>query len=199
MSEHIRHDRDIREDLFEFLENCYGRVRFLEELTVGRARADIVMVTPNALYGIEIKSDADTYTRLPAQVRNYNKFFDYNFIAAGSTHAHHAAEHVPEHWGIISMEVVDGKADFYIVRLPRRNPKCALKNKLSILWRPELAEIQQRNGMFRYRERSKKFVQEKILEKIEAERLHEEISAELFERDYTMIEKQIDDFRRGIR
>lgn len=198
MKEYVNHDSDIREDLFEFLEQNFGRVRFLEELTIGRSRADIVMVTGNALYGIEIKSDADTYARLPSQVRNYNRYFDYNIIAAGSTHALHAGEHVPDHWGIITMEFVNGKPDFYIARLPRKNPECRMKYKLSILWRPELARIQERNNMFRYKEKSKQFVQEKIMEKISGEQLHEEISAELFERDYTAIAKEIDDYRKGI-
>ena len=38
---------------------------------MSRSRADIVMITPTALYGIEIKSDADTYARLSSQVKDY--------------------------------------------------------------------------------------------------------------------------------
>ena len=52
-------DKDIREPLFEFLEERYGKVRILEEKTVGRSRADVVMVIPEKIVGIEIKSDAD--------------------------------------------------------------------------------------------------------------------------------------------
>ena len=61
---HGLRDKDIREPLFDFLEETYGKVRILEEKTMGKSRADVVMVTPDALYGIEIKSDADTYARL---------------------------------------------------------------------------------------------------------------------------------------
>ena len=46
------YDKDIREPLFEFLEETYGKVRFLEEQVMGQSRADIVMVVPDALYGI---------------------------------------------------------------------------------------------------------------------------------------------------
>ena len=53
-------DKDIREPLFEFLEERYGKVRILEEKTVGSSRADVVMVIPDKIVGIEIKSDADT-------------------------------------------------------------------------------------------------------------------------------------------
>ena len=59
-------DKDIREPLFYFLEEKYGKVRILEEKNIGRSRADAVMITEDALFGIEIKSDADTYARLVA-------------------------------------------------------------------------------------------------------------------------------------
>ena len=106
-------DRDIREPLFLFLEEEYGKVRFIEEKTMGRSRADVLMVTDDALCGIEIKSDADSYTRLAAQVKNYDKYYDENYLVVGSTHAHHATEHVPEYWGIISVELIKGEVDFY--------------------------------------------------------------------------------------
>ncbi len=39
----ILHDKDIRDPLFDFLEQRYGKIRILEEKTMGRSRADIVM------------------------------------------------------------------------------------------------------------------------------------------------------------
>ena len=72
MSKDIFYDKDIREPLFDFLESSFGKVRILEEKRTGSARADVVMITPDYLYGIEIKSDADTYARLEKQVKNYN-------------------------------------------------------------------------------------------------------------------------------
>ena len=38
-------DKDIREPLFDFLEETYGKIQILEEKTTGRARADVVMIT----------------------------------------------------------------------------------------------------------------------------------------------------------
>ena len=90
------YDKDIREPLFEYLEEIYGKIRILEEKKTGKARADVVMVTPDALYGIEIKSDADTYTRLERQVREYDRFYDYNYVVVGTRHALHIREHVPD-------------------------------------------------------------------------------------------------------
>ena len=69
MEKLILHDKDIREPLFDFLEEMFGKSRILEEKQTGNVRADVVMITPTLLYGIEIKSDADTYERLDKQVK----------------------------------------------------------------------------------------------------------------------------------
>ena len=71
----VLHDADIRDDLCMYMESRYGKVRFFDELTMGKSRADIVMVTGQGLIGVEIKSDADTYERLSRQVKDYDRFF----------------------------------------------------------------------------------------------------------------------------
>jgi len=181
------YDKDIREPLFFFLEETYGKVRFFEEKIIGRSRADVMMVIEYALVGIEIKSDADTYTRLKSQVRDYNRYFDYNYIVIGTSHAQHVFEHVPEEWGIITVELVDGNPDFYILRRPRKNPKCKMGNQLSLLWRRELENLKRDYIQFKYADKSKEFLRKKILEKIPEDKLHERIAGELFERDYTTL------------
>lgn len=190
------HDKDIREPLFDFLEETYGKVRIIEEKQMGRSRADIVMVLPEALAGIEIKSDADTYARLGRQVKDYDLYFDKNIVVAGSVHGMHIEEHVPEWWGIITVEWINGAADFYVLREAKENPKRRWKRKLSLLWRPELACIQEMNGMPKYKEKSKVFVIDKILEMVPEEKLAEQVSDLLFERDYNEIEEIIRSFKR---
>lgn len=192
----MMYDRDIREPLFEFLEEHYGKVRILEEKRMGRSRADVVMVLSDAVCGLEIKSDADTYARLSRQVRDYDQYCDYNYIVAGTRHAHHVAEHVPDWWGIITVELEEGKPDFYMLRRPQQNPKVDWKKKMSLLWRPELVHIQELNQMPRYKEKSKQFVIEKILLKVPKDKLYRQISQELFERDYTKIAEDIRAYRR---
>ena len=83
MNTKILHDSDIREPLFDYLEERLGKIRILEEKQIGRARADVVMGTEQYLYGIEIKSDADTYTRLEKQVKYYDQYYDRNIIVVG--------------------------------------------------------------------------------------------------------------------
>lgn len=189
------YDKDIREPLFDFLEETYGKIRILEEKQMGRSRADVVMVLPQAVCGIEIKSDADTYARLNRQVRDYNQYYDYNYVVVGTRHAMHIEEHVPKWWGIITVELEDGRVDFYILRQATENPKVNWKKKMHILWRPELANIQERNHLPKYRQRSKDFVIDMLLLKVEKEDLYLQISEELFERDYNEIGATIKAYR----
>lgn len=197
----ILRDKDIREPLFSFLEETYGKVRFIEEKNMGRSRADVVMVVPGALYGIEIKSDADTYVRLADQVKDYDQYFDYNFVVVGTSHGEHVPEHVPAYWGIITVELVDGQFDFYVLRRPLPNPKVKWKRKLELLWRPELAQLQEWNDMPKYKELSKQKVTEKILErvpeKISEELLKSQVSEILFERDYSKVNETLAEYRKG--
>ena len=173
----------LRDALCEYFEEQYGKIRFLEEKNIGKVRADMIAVLPDGLCGIEIKSHSDSYTRLAGQVAGYDKFCDYCFLCAGSTHAH-AAEHVPPHWGIVSMTVRDG-VTFTLLRAPQKNPKDVLKNQLAMLWRDELAYILREEKLPRYSDKSKKFICETLCRRVPTERLKARLCDRLFERDYT--------------
>ncbi len=189
------YDKDIREPLFEYLEEYYGKVRIIEEKNMGRSRADVVMIMEQALVGIEIKSDADTYARLSSQVQDYDRYFHYNIIAIGSSHAMHIKEHIPDWWGIITIDEIDGQPDFFMYREMKPNPKQNMEKTVSILWREELVHIQEINGLPRYKEKSKQFVRKKILEKVPEELLTTQLCEELFQRDYTEIAARIKEYR----
>ena len=190
------YDKDIREPLFAFLEERIGKVRFLEEKQMGRSRADVIMITEDSVCGIEIKSDADSYARLEAQVKDYCIFFDANYVVVGSSHAQHIEEHVPKEWGIITVEETqDSAADFYILREASPNPDCDNARKITILWRPELAHIQELNGLPAYKNRSKACVQKLILERVPQEIWQKQMCEELLQRDYTTIHDTINAFR----
>ncbi len=200
MGKDIFYDKDIREPLFDFLESSFGKVRILEEKRTGSARADVVMITPDYLYGIEIKSDADTYARLEKQVKNYNWYYDRNIIVVGSTHAAHVKEHVPDWWGIITVEADEnGAPDFYVMRQADANPRVKDKRKISILWRTELNHLLEKNDLPKYKEKSKLFVQEKLIEKVPGDVLWKQAYEELFERDYNTIAEEIETYRKNKR
>lgn len=193
----ILYDKDIREPLFEYLEDVFGNIRILEELTLGSARADILMVTENALTGVEIKSDADSYARLAGQVKDYDRFCDRCIIAVGSSHAEHVSDHIPSHWGIITVENVDGEPDFYMLRRPSENPRDVLAQQTDLLWRIEMKHIQDRNNLPKYKEKSRRFVAGKLLEKVPHDILKKQVLAELFDRDYTAVGAETAEFRRS--
>ena len=191
-------DQDIREPLFDFFDEKFGKVRIIEEKQIAKSRADVMLVLEEKLIGVEIKSDADTYARLARQVKDYNKFFDYNYVVVGSSHSKHIEEHVPEYWGIIEA-ISKESVEFNVLREPEINKRAQrtykMKRKLSILWRPELSHIQEINGMPKYKQRSKDFVITKIMEKVPWDLLHRQISEELFQRDYNTISEAIKEWR----
>lgn len=192
-------DQDIREPLFDFFDEKFGKVRIIEEKQIAKSRADVMLVLEEKLIGVEIKSDADTYARLARQVKDYNKFFDYNYVVVGSSHSKHIEEHVPEYWGIIETISKEESVEFNVLREPEINKRAQrtykMKRKLSILWRPELSHIQEINGMPKYKQRSKDFVIAKIMEKVPWDLLHRQISEELFQRDYNTISEAIKEWR----
>lgn len=194
-------DKDIREPLFDFFDEKFGKVRIIEEKQIAKSRADVMLVLEEALVGVEIKSDADTYTRLARQIKDYNKFFDYNYVVVGSSHSKHVDEHIPEYWGIIVATEDEQDINFQVLREPGINKRAQktykMKRKLSILWRPELARIQEINNMPKYKQKSKDFVITKIMEKVPWELLHKQISEELFQRDYNTIDDVIQEWKRS--
>ena len=190
------YDRDIREPLFFFLEETYGKIRILEEKNTGPARADAVMVTERALCGIEIKSDADDYARLPGQVEAYDRYYDFNMAVIGLSHVRHIEEHLPPHWGIITAERDGETLDFYMMRRPRPNPNADIRLKLTLLWRPEVTHILERCHLPTLKTVSKARSRERLLEWVPEALLHRLISDELFERDYTLIAEEIDRYRK---
>ena len=182
------HDRDIREPLFEYFEATHDKVRILEEIVIGKSRADAVMVTERALTGIEIKSDADTYARLQRQVSDYDRYFDYNMVVVGSHHALHAAEHVPEWWGILSVEWTGSRLDIYQIRDGSLNPKSVTRKKLDLLWKRELFDILDANHLPKYRQKSRTFIADQLIKRMDEDSLGKAASDELFERDYTVFD-----------
>ncbi len=140
-------DKDMREPLFDYLDTEFGKVRTIEEKIIKKSRADVLAITDGAIIGIEIKSDADTYTRLATQVKDYDKYCDYCYIAVGESHRLHAAEHVPDHWGVL---VISPDGEVREQREAELNKKVKLKTQLDLLWRPELLGIQLKYGYPKY-------------------------------------------------
>ena len=185
-------DKDIRERLFDYLDERYDKVRTIEEKIISRSRADVLAVVPGMILGFEIKSDSDTYKRLKTQVKDYEKFCDRCYVVVGESHIH-VEEHVPDHWGIIVVTednvIVDRDADVC--------PKVKINHQLDLLWRKELLNVQIKNGLPKLMGTKRKLIYERLVKTSGEDIIKEDLTNELFERDYTTIEETLREYRKG--
>ncbi len=189
-------DKQMREPLFDYLEEFYGKIRILEEKNVKASRADVIGIVDGQILGFEIKSDRDSYTRLKTQTADYDRFCDYNYLVIGKSHLLHAHEHIPPHWGILVAErQEDGDIRVTMDTLPALNEGAEIKNQLGFLWRPELQALLAENELPVYKAKSKDFVRDKLLEKVPEDKLKAQITACLFERDYNAMLEEIHQVR----
>ncbi len=172
------HDADMREPLFLFLEAGCEKIRIFEEVNIRNSRCDVFTVT-DCLTGYEIKSDADTYARLSSQTKDYDLFFNKNYLVIGKSHLKHAAEHVPKYWGIIAVG-----DDVEIIREAEANKKVRIARQMSLLWKRELRNILKRRALPRYPYKGGKFIGDRIIARLGEDEALKEICTELFERDY---------------
>ena len=188
----MMNDSEIREALCEYLDAQYDKIRLIDELVIGKARADIVTVT-DILTGYEIKSDMDSYTRLPMQIKEYDQYFQRNWLGVGSSHSKSAIKHVPPHWGILCVtESVNG-IQLETLREAADSPKFSVKKQLRLLWRKELAHILKANKLLKCSGKSKAYISRYLTEIVPSDTLQLQICEELFERDWTIFVNQ----RRG--
>lgn len=183
-------DEDIRILLFDYLDMRYPKIRTFEEKVMGKSRSDIVALLPDALIGIEIKSDADTYTRLPTQVKDYDKFFDMNYIVVGGSHLAQVAKHIPAHWGILHVDQTEEEPIIREVRAAEKNPKIKLKTQFVFMWKRELWALLKLNKLPAYKQKSRKFIVDALLSKVDERTLKMQMCDMLFERDYSIFEDE---------
>ncbi len=171
-------DPVIRDKLFFQLETTSPKIRIFEEVIIGSSRCDFFTVT-DKLTGYEIKSDADSYTRLRSQIKNYDKFFNENYLVVGESHRKSAERHLPDHWGIIVVGQSIEK-----LREAKPSPKVNMTSQLRLLWKREQRNILKRYSLPKYPQKSRAFITKKLIDCIDSELLLGEICSELFERDY---------------
>ena len=179
-------DQEMREPLFDYLDENFGKIRIIEEKTIRGSRADVLGVLDGYFVGFEIKSDQDTYERLKTQVQDYDRFCDFCYIVVGASHRKHVAEHVPDHWGIIVISEEGVEMD----RGADDNPKATLEDQITLLWKRELSQLLQMNDCPKYADKSRKFICEKLLQRVEHSKLKRQMTELLFERDYTVFDDQ---------
>ncbi len=182
-------DIDIREVLFDYLDEKYGRIRILEEKVIYGSRADAIGIIDDKIIGFEIKSDNDSYTRLKTQIKDYEKYCDECYLVVGKKHEKHANEHVPSYWGIL----VADENEVILQREASVCPKVKIKYQLDMLWRREIDAMVLSLAYPAYKSYSKAKVEERIIEKTDPFVLKHLITEILFNRDYTIFDKDESD------
>ena len=177
-------DKDIREKLYDYLDERYGKVRTIEEKVILKSRADMLAIIDGEIIGIEIKSDSDTYTRLKTQIKDYERFCDKCYVAVGESHIH-VSEPVPEYWGII----VVSNDNVIVDRDASVSPKVKINNQLDILWRAELYAVQMKEGLPKLSNWKRRDIYKRLIDTCGEEQVKKDITEQLFERDYTIFDK----------
>ena len=126
--------------------------------------------------------------RLSRQVKDYDLSYDCNIVVVGSSHGLHIREHVPEVLGRDHGGTCRGWVGFLHSAASGEKSEDELEEKAGRFYGVRSwAQIQEWNGMPKYKDRSKSFVCEKIAEKAadpeEEALIRRQVSEILFERD----------------
>ncbi len=107
----------------------------------GKCRADIAVINGH-LFGYEIKSDEDTLSRLPEQVRAYCEVFDRVTVVVGKKHVNLVRNIVPDWWGItVAQRGERGAVNFESERSGQFNKNLNLFSIAQLLWKSEVSQI----------------------------------------------------------
>lgn len=142
---------------------------------------DVALIDEN-LHGYEIKSQTDNLKRLPQQIENYDKFFDYNTLVVYESHLNKALEMLPESWGVI---IANSDLEFNIIRSPIRNNNTLLTHLLDVLWKIELRQILIKHNIQKgVLSKNTKHMAKRIKENLDKDIIHSEIVQTLKTREY---------------
>jgi hypothetical protein len=115
----------------------------IDELGLAHAKVRIdVAVINGCVHGFEIKSAADTLTRLPQQLELYEECLEKLTIVSADKHIAGVRELAPRWCGITkATKGPRGGIVFTTVREPKRNPNIQAYHLAHLLWRSEAVAI----------------------------------------------------------
>lgn len=140
-------EADIKADLVPYLEMQapHGGLQFIEEFRLERGigRADLVEVTQFHCY--EIKSGADSLTRLIGQGARYGKTFSHVTLVTVERHLARALPLLPSWWGILVIPSGLGEP-FQQLRQAKLNRRQEAYNLAATLSRDECLALLAKSG-----------------------------------------------------
>lgn len=132
-------DADLRIRLLEYIARTYSGVEHFAALEARYAanerRADVLVISDHS-HAYEIKSDVDRLDRLPEQLKDYRRTFDFLTVVTTQTHACKVKKMLGGNDGLIVISDQEARE----VRPPKRNKKIAKKNMVSMCSKSVLIE-----------------------------------------------------------
>lgn len=139
------HDLDIRLELDRELRDRFADdddvvIRHELGLEEGRRRIDLAVLNGH-LSGWEIKSDADTLSRLAGQADAYGRVFDFVTIVTTDRYIAKATAKLPAWWGLTVASATESGAVLSEVRAATANEDVNALSLVQLLWREEAMDI----------------------------------------------------------
>lgn len=136
-----KHDQAIRDVLIPRLQRYSDGDPFIvQEWSIPGGIADVCVLGVDYVAGYEIKSHADSMTRLRFQVPAY-EVFDHCHLVTATNHVRAALERLPRWWGVL---VIEGER-LTTVREGQENPSPRIAE---LLWQDEARRLVKKLGLW---------------------------------------------------
>lgn len=134
---------DIKNLVADYITSHCGKVNIASEVMYGSSRrvVDMLFIYKNNLYGIEIKSEADNTLRLPGQLAEYEKLFDYILIFSSKNHINKINDIINDGVGLFAIKdnsivkIKNPSKNYNVDKMEMLNtiPSTVIKSKLNLL------------------------------------------------------------------
>lgn len=173
-------DRQVRQAVLARLTGLHhgeSGTRIVQEmgLAAGAVRVDVAVIN-GVLHGYEIKSPADTLSRLPEQAAVYSRVCDRVTIVTAEAHLAKLRDLIPSWWGVWTIGAVDGEPALTEVATPGDNPTLDPYAVAQLLWRDEALQLLEEHGLAAgLRSRPRSALWRALAEALPLERLGQEV------------------------
>lgn len=162
-------------------------IRIFYEKAISNSIADVLAVTEDGIWGFEIKSDVDDLRRLNTQLDNYSKACDRCYVVVGERNVEKVMGDIPRFCGVI--KISDNSVE--IVKKAYISPKVNIKTQLNLLWPAELRELLLNFSMPNYAQKSREYIEDRLVENVDSGLLGHAVVKELMQRDYSFFEDYV--------
>lgn len=133
-------DSDLRIRLLEHIAQAYSGVEHFAALearySATERRADVLVVSDFS-HAFEIKSDVDRLDRLPEQLKDYRRTFDFVTVVTTPKHTPKVQKMLGRNDGLIVISSQEARE----IKAPERNKKITKRNMISMCSKSVLSEI----------------------------------------------------------